>query len=124
MTKPMKEKLKKYLRNHKHELLFVNKAGNPMEGNKIVRFKLHPILEKLGIPRKGRRVGLHAFRHSLASILLQTTGAAVAQRQLRHSDAHTTLQIYGHVLGDDHMDAMERVQSVLSGTPAEIVVGK
>jgi hypothetical protein len=27
MTKPMKEKLKKYLRNHKHELLFVNKAG-------------------------------------------------------------------------------------------------
>ena len=76
---------------------------------------LHPALDKLGIPRKGKRVGLHAFRHTLASMLLQTTGVAVAQRQLRHSDASTTLGHYGHILGNDHREAVEAIESVLSG---------
>jgi hypothetical protein len=38
----------------------------------------------------------------------------VAQRQLRHSDASTTLGHYGHILGNDHRDAIDAVESVLS----------
>jgi integrase len=49
-------------------------------------------------------------------MLLQTTGVAVAQRQLRHSDASTTLGRYGHILGDDHRDAVEQIESVLSSS--------
>ncbi|HTQ61475.1 MAG TPA: hypothetical protein VMI32_14705 [Candidatus Solibacter sp.] len=60
----------------------------------------------------GKRVGLHAFRHCLASLLLQSTGVAVAQRQLRHADAATTLGHYGHVLRNDHREAMDAIESV------------
>jgi integrase len=112
MTKAMRVKLEKYLLTHNHELLFVNQIGRPLDGNKIVPRILHPILDKLCLPR----AGLHAFRHSLASILLQTTGVAVAQRQMRHSDPRTTVGIYGHVLGNDHLNAMEAIQTVLNGT--------
>jgi integrase len=116
MPSAVKEKLAEYLRTHKHELLFVNRRGRPYSRNKVVQKVLHPVLEKLGIERKGRRIGLHAFRHGLASMLVDSASTAVAQRQLRHSDAATTLGIYGHVIGNGHFDAVERVQSLLINT--------
>jgi integrase len=33
----------------------------------------------------------------------------VTQRQLRHADAVTTLEVYGHILGDAHREAVEKV---------------
>jgi integrase len=60
MTPLVREKLTAHLKDHKHELLFVNDRN---------RF-------------------YNAFRHALARmLLLQTTGAAVAHRQLTHADA-------------------------------------
>lgn len=114
MTPVVRTKLTAHLKDHKHELLFVNRRGRPYSRNKVVQKVLHPVVDKLGISRKGRRVGLHGFRHWLASMLLQTTGAAVAQRQLRHADPATTLGTYGHVLGDDQREAMGQIESVLS----------
>jgi integrase len=113
MTPLVKQMLQHYLIGHKHQLLFPNKLGRPYNRGRVVKKILHPILDKLGIERKGRRIGLHAFRHSLASMLLQTTGAAVAKRQLRHAGAALTLEVYGHVLGNDHTDAMDKIESVL-----------
>jgi integrase len=49
-------------------------------------------------------------------MLVDSAGAVVAQRQLRHSDAATTLGIYGHVIGNGHIDAMEAIQSILINT--------
>src|ERR1700676_3816727 len=112
MTKTTGVKIKEYLLDHNHELLFLNQIGRPLDGNKIVMRVLHPILDKLCFPR----AGLHAFRHSLASIFLQTTGVAVARRQLSRSDPRTTVGIYGHVLGNDHLNAMKAIQTVLNGT--------
>jgi len=116
MPSAVKEKLVEYLRTHKHELLFVNRRGRPYSRNKVVQKVLHPVLDKLGIERKGRRVGLHAFRHGLASMLVDSESTAVAQRQLRHSDASTTLGLYAHIIGTGHIDAVERVQSILINT--------
>jgi integrase len=67
---------------------------------------LHPALDVLSIEHKGQRVGLHTCRHYLSSMLLEETGPAVAQRQLRHSDERTTIAAYGHVIWDNHMNAM------------------
>jgi integrase len=117
MPSEIKKKLAAYLLTHQHDLLFVNRRGRPYSRNKIVEKVLHPILDVLGIERKGRRIGLHAFRHGLASMLIDSAGAAVAQRQLRHSDAATTLGIYGHVIGNGHIEAMEAIQSILINTP-------
>jgi integrase len=118
MTTEIKKKLAEFLPDHKPELLFVNRRGRPYSRNKVVQKVLHPVLDQLGISRKGRRIGLHAFRHGLASMLIDSASTVVAQRQLGHVDAATTVGIYGHVIGNGHFDAMERVQSILINTSA------
>jgi len=91
-------------------LLFVTRNGRPPPSNKVVEYHLWTILDALGIPR----CGLHAFRHPHTSLLLDSGATPkVVQRQLRHSDARTALEIYGHVVGDAHREAVEKVASVL-----------
>ena len=119
MTSLVRAKLLEYLKHHKHELLFVNRNGRPYSRDKVVAKVLHPALKELGIQHEGRRCGLHAFRHGLASMLVESASTAIAQRQLRHANASTTLGIYAHVIPEDHSEAMEEIQSVLIGTPAE-----
>lgn len=90
--------------------LFVTRNGRPPSSNKVVEYHLWTILDALGIPR----CGLHAFRHAHTSLLLDSGATPkVVQRQLRHSDARTTLDIYGHVVGDAHREAVEKVASIL-----------
>lgn len=90
--------------------LFVTRNQRPPSSNKVVEYRLWPILDALGI----RRCGLHAFRHTHTALLLDSGATPkVVQRQLRHADARTTLQIYGHVVGDAHRDAVEKVASIV-----------
>lgn len=90
--------------------LFVTRNGRPPSSNKVVEYQLWALLDALGIPR----CGLHAFRHSHTALLLQSGATPkVVQRQLRHADARTTLEIYGHVVGDAHREAVEKVAAVL-----------
>jgi integrase len=90
--------------------LFVTRNGRPPSSNKVVEYRLWAILDALKIPR----CGLHAFRHSHSALLLDSGASPkVVQRQLRHADARTTLQIYGHVVGDAHREAVEKVASSL-----------
>jgi integrase len=51
------------------------------------------------------------FSFSRITLAALSTGVAVAQRQLRHADAAATLG-YGHVLRNDHRDAMDAIESV------------
>ncbi|MBZ5641493.1 MAG: site-specific integrase [Acidobacteriia bacterium] len=90
--------------------LFVTKNNRPPSSNKVVEYRLWPILDKLKIPR----CGLHAFRHTVASMLVDSGApVTVAQAQLRHSDTKTTLG-YTHLLGDSQRQAMEKVASILA----------
>jgi integrase len=92
------------------EFLFINSRGHLFIAENVVRQALVPILDALKIPR----CGFHAFRHAHTSLLL-ASGAAptVAQAQLRHSDARITLGIYGHIIGDAHREAVDKVAAVL-----------
>lgn len=97
-------------RPNPHGFLFVTRNGRPPSSNKVVEYHLWTILDALGIPR----CGLHTFRHTHASLLLDCGATPkVAQRQLRHSDARTTLEIYGHVVGEAHREAVEKVATVV-----------
>jgi integrase len=90
--------------------LFATRNDRPPSSNKVVEYHLWTILDALGIPR----CGLHAFRHTHAALLLDSGATPkVAQRQLRHSDARTTLEIYGHVVGDAHREAVEKVAAIV-----------
>ena len=90
--------------------LFVTRNGRPPSSNKVVECHLWTILDALGIPR----CGLHAFRHTHTALLLDSGATPkVVQRQLRHADVRTTLEIYGHVVGDPHREAVEKIASEL-----------
>lgn len=93
-----------------YDFLFLNARGNLFIAENVVRQALCPILDALKIPR----CGFHAFRHTHASLLLSSGAASsVTQAQLRHSDARITLGIYGHIVGDEHREAVEKVASIL-----------
>lgn len=90
--------------------LFANRRGRPFAADKVVMFKLWPILDALKIPR----CGLHAFRHTHSSMLLDVGAPPqVAQAQLRHSDPRITLEVYSHVIGDSQRNAVEKVAELL-----------
>jgi len=92
--------------------LFVTRNDRPPSSNKVVEYHLWALLDALGIPR----CGLHAFQHTHTALLLDSGATPkVVQRQLRHADARTTLEIYGHVVGDAHREAVEKVASMLEG---------
>jgi len=90
--------------------LFVTRNNRPPSSNKVVEYHLWPILDALEIDR----CGVHAFRHTHTALLFDSGATPkVVQRQLRHSDARTTLEIYGHVVGDAHRAAVEKVASIV-----------
>jgi integrase len=78
--------------------VFATRNGTPLDPNLLVKRKLRPLLDRLGI----ERAGLHAFRHANAT-LLSRLGAPVkvAQARLGHSDPRMTVGLYAHVVGED-----------------------
>jgi integrase len=95
---------------NRERLLFAGRFGNPFTGEKVVRYRLQPLLDQLGLPR----AGFHAFRHAHASLLLESGASpTVAQAQLRHSDPRITLGIYAHLVGDEQRQAVENVSRML-----------
>ena len=48
------------------------------------------------------------FKEAIASVLEPYAG----KKQMRHSDPSTTLGHYGHVMRNDHREAMESIESV------------
>jgi integrase len=119
---PMPDALASIVKEHvlslkpEQEFLFLNSRGSLFIAENVVRNHLVPILDQLKIPR----CGFHAFRHTHTSLLL-ASGAAppVAQAQLRHSDARITLGIYGHIIGDAHREAVDKVASILASNGLE-----
>ena len=116
---PMPESLANILTNYlkcawrenSERWLFVNNRNRPYSADKVVIFKLWPILDALKIPR----CGLHAFRHFHSSMLLELGAAPqVAQAQMRHSDPRITLEVYSHVVGESQRKAVERVAEILA----------
>jgi integrase len=114
---PIPDALAGILKNYRTEwkpnpygFLFVTRNERPPSSNTVVEHRLWPILDALEIPR----CGLHAFRHTHTALLLDAGATPkVVQRQLRHADARTTLQIYGHVVGEAHREAVEKVASIV-----------
>jgi integrase len=107
MSEALETRLHAHLQRHdgNSELLFVNQRGRAFSANKLREKQLHPLLDALQIPRGG----FHSLRHGAASALLADGATpAVVQRQLRHSDARITLGIYGHVIGNEQREAVQK----------------
>jgi integrase len=76
----------------------------------VVKRRLHPLLERLGIPR----CGLHGFRHANSSLMDRlNTPMKVRQQRLGHSDPRTTLGTYTHVASEDDRRVAEQLGAIL-----------
>ena len=91
-------------------LLFTTRNGTPWDANLLVKRKLYPLLDSLGIERGG----LHAFRHT-NSTLMDQLGAPfkVRQQRLGHSDVTLTLDAYTHVVSEDDVRLAEQLDGIL-----------
>ncbi len=91
-------------------LLFATRTGTPWDANLLVKRKLHPLLDSLGIERGG----LHAFRHT-NSTLMDHLGVPlkVRQQRLGHSDPSLTLAVYTHVRSEDDVRFAEQLDGIL-----------
>jgi integrase len=100
-------------RPNSDRLLFATRNGTPWDANMLVKRKLHPHLEKLGI----QRCGIHAFRHANET-LMDRLGAPLKVRQTRlgHSDPRLTLGVYTHVASEDDQWIAAQLGKLLTGS--------
>jgi integrase len=91
-------------------LLFATRNGTPWDSNLLVKRKLYPLLDSLGIERGG----LHAFRHA-NSTLMDRLGVPlkVRQQRLGHSDPTLTLGVYTHVASEDDLRFVTQLDGIL-----------
>lgn len=97
-------------RPNEMELLFATRNGTPWDANLLVKRKLYPLLDSLGIERGG----LHAFRHA-NSTLMDQLGAPfkVRQQRLGHSDVTLTLGTYTHPIDADEVRLAAQLDGIL-----------
>jgi integrase len=103
------ESLKRWKPNERG-LYFATRNGTPWDANLLVKRKLYPLLDSLGIERGG----LHAFRHT-NSTLMDRLGVPLKLRQQRlgHSDPSLTLGVYTHVASEDDERFVEQLDVIL-----------
>ncbi|MBE0448812.1 MAG: site-specific integrase [Actinobacteria bacterium] len=94
------------------DLVFPNTAGNPMDGNNLVKRIFEPTLKRADL----RRIRFHDLRHSFASLLInQNESIKFIQRTLGHSSAQVTLDVYSHLMPDAGEQAAKRVEESIFG---------
>ena len=103
------EYLKRWTPNEKG-WLFATRNGTPWDQNLVVKRKLQPLLDSLGI----KRGGLHAFRHANIT-LMDRLGVPLKVRMQRigHSDPALTLGPYTHIESEDDGKFAVRLGGIL-----------
>lgn len=91
-------------------LLFATRNGTPWDANLLVKRKLYPLLDSLGIERGG----LHAFRHTNSTLMDRlSVPLKLRQQRLGHSDSSLTLGVYTHVASEDDERFVEQLDVIL-----------
>jgi integrase len=104
----LKEYYEKW-RPNPSRLLFSTRNGTPLDANLVVKRKLRPLLDALGISG-----GLHSFRHANAAMLdTLNVPLKVRQERLGHSDSRLTLDVYTHTNREDRQHAAAELGRIL-----------
>ena len=91
-----------------HNLVFPNKAGNPINHNNLIQRHFYPSLEKAGLPR----IRFHDIRHTYASLLIeQGENIKYIQSQLGHSSPSVTLNVYAHLMKPANQEAASKLEN-------------
>ncbi|MFP5260899.1 MAG: tyrosine-type recombinase/integrase [Blastocatellia bacterium] len=93
-------------------LVFTSTIGTPIDPRNVKR-RLDPLLKRAGLPH----FRVHDLRHFCASLLLaQGVQLKVVSEILGHGQLSTTADLYVHVLPSLRKDAIDLMDSILTGT--------
>jgi integrase len=117
--------LRTYLSGWQHNrlnLVFATKNGTPWDQNLVVKRKLHPLLESLGI----RRCGMHAFRHTNGSLMDRlNTPMKIRQERFGHAPGSgLLLGAYTHAVEEDDRRVAEQLGEMLCPNVANLAQEK
>lgn len=98
------------------QFVFESSRGTPWDPNLIVRRKLYPLLDALGI----ERAGLHAFRHGNETAM-DRMKVPVALRLGRLGHADTRMMVnYSHIIGEDDRKVAAEFGKILCATVCNV----
>jgi integrase len=117
--------LREYLatwRPNELNLVFATKNGTPWDQNLVVKRKLHPLLESLGV----RSCGLHAFRHTNGSLMDRlNTPMKIRWERFGHAPGSAlTLDVYTHAVEEDDRRVAEQLGEMLCPNVAKLAQEK
>ena len=102
-------------------LVFPNKAENPINHNNLVNRHFNPILIASGLPK----IRFHDLRHTYASLLIeQGENVKYIQSQLGHSSPSVTLNIYAHLMKPVNQEAACRLENTIFETSGSKMVAE
>lgn len=98
------------------DLVFANRAGNPLDTHNLLHRHVKPAAAKLGLPLT---VDFRSFRRMHAS-LMRRTGARpeVTRDNMGHSDIDMTLNGYSESWWDERVNAVSRAVAAVFAVPA------
>ena len=95
---------------HDHDLLFPNRAGNPIDHNNLYHREYKALLEKANLHEQG--FTFHSLRHTFGTALFEGgEHPKVVQSLLGHASIVQTMDTYSHLLegiGGDAVGGLER----------------
>ena len=95
------------------DLVFPNKAGNPINHNNLVKRHFEPALKAAEIPK----VCFHDLRHTYASLMIeQGENIKYIQNQLGHSTPTVTMNVYAHLMKPVNQEAACRLEKAVFET--------
>ena len=117
------EALQNHLRRWRpnpNRLLFATRNGTPWDSSEVVKRRLHPLLDRLGI----RGAGLGGFRHANSSLMDRLgTPLKVREERLGHSDSRITISTYTHSVGQDDRRIAAQLGKILHPNAPKSVEG-
>jgi len=102
-----------------YDLVFPNRAGQPLNYSNLVGRQFFPALRAAGLPR----MRFHDLRHTYASLLLhQGENLKYIQTQLGHSSPTVTLNVYAHLMNPKNPESARRLEITVLGATGHNLV--
>jgi integrase len=103
------------------DLVFPNKAGEPINYSNMVQRQFLPALNAADLPR----IRFHDLRHTYASLMInQGENIKYIQSQLGHSSPTVTLNVYAHLMKPTNQEAACRLENTIFGPTGHKMVTK
>jgi len=94
----------------KHNLVFPNEVGKPMDAVNMIKRIWYPTLRRAGLPKHR----FHLLRHTNTSLRLEAAqNIKYIQSQLGHSSIQVTMDIYGHLMKPVHNEEAVKLRATL-----------